>query len=78
MHYNVLCHTFKIPFYTDDVMRDCVDWQQSGMTTNGIYSITPIGFKPFDVYCDMTTDGGGWLVSSYKCIISVDEYRIGF
>ncbi|CAG2243140.1 unnamed protein product [Mytilus edulis] len=68
-----LLHKFKNESEKDDVMRDCVDWQQSGMTTNGIYSITPIGFKPFDVYCDMTTDGGKWLVSNKKLHVLTQE-----
>lgn len=28
--------------------------------TDGIYEIDPDGSVPIDVYCDMTTDGGGW------------------
>ena len=34
-----------------------------GSTTSGIYTIDPDGagfVDPFDVYCDMTTDSGGW------------------
>ena len=36
---------------------------------DGIYTIDPDGDggnKPFDVYCDMTTEGGGWIVVNNK------------
>ena len=30
---------------------------------SGVYRITPVGtYRGFDVYCDMNTDDGGWLV----------------
>ncbi|MCB9746047.1 MAG: hypothetical protein H6740_25960 [Alphaproteobacteria bacterium] len=44
---------------------DCQDILTLGRSSgDGVYSIDPDGFgagdDPFDVYCDMSTDGGGW------------------
>lgn len=45
-------------------MRDCVEiLAQTPVAASGIYLIDPdgpAGESPFEVYCDMTTDGGGW------------------
>ncbi|MCB9764220.1 MAG: hypothetical protein H6739_30895 [Alphaproteobacteria bacterium] len=43
----------------------CLDILDSGVgTTDGVYTVDPDGLNtgvdPWDVYCDMTTEGGGW------------------
>lgn len=37
----------------------CLEWLNSGATTDGTYPIE-VGGMALTVYCDMTTDGGGW------------------
>jgi len=39
----------------------CLDALHQGVTTDGVVTIDPGGSgAPYDVYCDMTTGGGGW------------------
>lgn len=50
-----------MPLYGCAPGISCLDLLEQQNTTSGEYSILPMGSEePFDVYCDMTTDGGGW------------------
>ena len=49
-----------------------------------MYTIKPDNLPAFDVFCDQTTDGGGWTVFQKRLNGSVDfylywrDYKVGF
>ncbi|KAJ8022040.1 Fibrinogen C domain-containing protein 1-B [Holothuria leucospilota] len=69
-----------------DCATDCYDIFTSGITEDGVYTIQPTGWteSPFDVYCNMSHDGG-WTVFQRRVNGSVDfqfreweDYKEGF
>jgi hypothetical protein len=42
------------------VATNCLAHLNNGITADGMYQINPSGTDVFSVFCDMTTDGGGW------------------
>ncbi|XP_047197052.1 tenascin isoform X2 [Hippoglossus stenolepis] len=44
--------------------RDCSQALLNGDTSSGLYTIYLVGdeSQPIQVYCDMSTDGGGWII----------------
>ncbi|XP_028414057.1 deleted in malignant brain tumors 1 protein-like [Dendronephthya gigantea] len=55
--------------------KSCAHWYKSGRRFDGIYTINPDGKSSFQVWCDMTTNGGRWTVIQRRKDASVDFYR---
>jgi len=64
--------------------RDCRAFNERGVNINGLYKVHQNNLKLIQVWCDQTTDGGGWTViqrrrdGSENFIRNWHEYKNGF
>ena len=63
-------------FVCSAVAKDCADTFKVGERDSGVYTINySDGSGVFDVFCDQTTTGGGWLEFQKRLDGSVDFHR---
>ncbi|OCT66965.1 hypothetical protein XELAEV_18038247mg [Xenopus laevis] len=48
---------------THPLPQNCMQWMNQGDTISGWYLLDTLAGLPLSVFCDMDTDGGGWIKS---------------
>ncbi|PFX14872.1 Fibrinogen C domain-containing protein 1-A [Stylophora pistillata] len=64
--------------------KDCADLYRTGQRRDGVFTFDPDGAGAFEVFCDQTNNGGGWIVfqrkrrGSYSFSKDWNDYKNGF